>query len=307
MRLAILLVSAVLLAGCERAPVPEKPPAEPATAPRLAVLSPAMVILLADLGQTGSIVGRHGFDLTLPDSVPSVGDQAGFDYETLARLAPTDVLLETSARDLPPRLLQLSRERSWRIRAIPMLRLDDIPVAAAALDRIARGVGDDAPLSDRARSLIDDLNASWAPRPGLAERLGRTLILVAVSPPAAAGPGSFHYQLVARLGGHPIPERGSPYIAMTREDLVRLDPDSIVLILPGAPGVAAGGQQEALARLTPEGQPALRAAREGRVMLINDRLAHTPSSAMAAAARVIASTAAAWPPLPPGSGPAARP
>jgi hypothetical protein len=50
---------------------------------RLVVLSPAVAVMLRDLGLADRVVGKHDYDLVLPDTVPAVGHQEALDYEAI--------------------------------------------------------------------------------------------------------------------------------------------------------------------------------------------------------------------------------
>lgn len=278
---AFLMLAALLLAlpACGK-----RAPSEPPGQPRIAVLSPALAVTLRDLGLESQIVARHGYDIVLPKSLPVVGDQAGIDYETLLRVDPSHILLEWGSRDLPPRLTQLAKERGWAVRNYPLLTLDDIRHAVRNLPRDLN-----TPLaSARADELRARMDAAWKNRPGLRANAGRTLLLYSIAPPAAAGPGSFHAQLLEAIGGEPAITEGDPYITLDAEDVRRLNPDSIVLILPGAEPLT---RKEQLGRL---GTLDLRAVNDGRVLILSDTLGQTPSTAMIALADDLARGMLAW-------------
>lgn len=260
-----LLLTALALtgSGCGRGDAGE-PPGQGA---RLAVLSPALAIILHDLGRDETLVGRHAFDRFSDASVPVVGDQHGVDYEQLLRARPTHILLERGASEPPARLLAFAEERAWQIIQLPMLTLDDIRAAT----RTIAGLTDAA---DRAAELLDEMDSAWSGAPGLRRRAGRTLALYWTNPAGAAGPGSFHHQLLGALGVEPIPAAGSAYIIIDPEDLRRMDPDTIVLFAPAAPADSLDDMLAPLARLD------LRAVRNDRVVLVNHPWCQTPSTAM---------------------------
>src|SRR5262245_61348101 len=112
-----------------------RPPAPaPDGGPRIVALSPAVAVILRDLGLADRIVGRHGYDFVLNKSVPVCGDQAGgIDYETLLRARPTHVLIESGARETPGRLTELAEEHHWAVESLRMLTLDDIEHTARRL------------------------------------------------------------------------------------------------------------------------------------------------------------------------------
>lgn len=276
----LLLFVASAISACAREP---SSPATP-EAPRVAVISPALGVIVRDLGLAPSVVARHAWDTAFPE-VPSVGDQTAIDYERLRRVRPTHVLLQWGARPLPPRLEELAGSERWSIVNVEILTYDDI---ADAVSTVARAVGgDDA--NARAVELAAALDRAATVRPGLGDRAGSTLSLYGVSPLGVAGPGSFTSELVGRLGARPVPETGSPYVAMDPEDLRRLDPDTIVV---WAPGIGEAEQADVLAPLARLG---LRSAREGRVVFITHPGALLPSTTMIDAAEELAAKLLALP------------
>ena len=250
------------------------------------MLSPALTIMLDDLGLRDRIVGRHGFDLVLDGSVPVVGNELGLDYEALIGVGPTIVLLESNERGVPPRLGTLASERGWDVMTIPLDEsVEQIRAGVALLSELP-----DPPAPGRVATLESEMDRAWRERPGLGARVGRVLLLVGVDPPGALGPGSFHFDLVERLGGRPAPETGAMFIRLSAEDVLRLDPDSIALFMPGF----SGDVDEALGVL---GRIGLRAVEAGRVMLVTHPHALTPSTAMIAVADEFADKAMGWSPI----------
>lgn len=272
-----------LCPGCDREAA-DQAAGEPDEGLRLAVLSPAAAIILRDLGLEDAIVARHAYDKDLDQRLPVAGDQAGIDYESLLRARPTHVLLEWGPRDLPPRLESLAQRRGWTVRSVRLLTLDDI---RSATRELAALTGDEA-TQNRAEALVRQLDEAWAPRPGIGAAAGRTLALYWTDPPGAAGPGSFHQQMLESMGTTPAIERGEPYIALDGERLRRLDPDSIILFMPGADAERLDELLGPLVRLD------LRAVREGRIALIAHPHCQLPSTAMIDIAEEAARAMESW-------------
>jgi len=265
----LAIITALGAVGCEESTSPE---AEIGSAqPRLAVLSPAGAIILKDLGFEQRIVARHGFDFVLDPDIPVGGDQTGLDYETLLRARPTDIILEQAALEIPARLRELAESRGWRVHTLAMLTLENVRDAIASLDRIASG---SKTMTPTGRALLARFDGAITGRPDACEKLGRTLIVTWTDPVGVMGPGSFHAEMLIALGATPIPADGAPYITLDTEDVVRLDPDSIVLLMPA---LEAGDLTSALGPLA---SVELRAVLENRVVLINHPHALTPSTAL---------------------------
>lgn len=277
-RRALLMVVVALVLGCSR----RTPPAPSGVGPRLAVLNPAMSVILRDLGRDNLIVARHAFDLVLPDSMPIVGDQHTIDYERLVTLAPTHILLQTGATDVPPKLRELAAAHRWEVVTLPLLTLDDVRAALAKLDELTGGP------SDRGRELRARFDGAMAARPEVAERLGRVLCLAWTDPPGVMGPGSFHAQIIESLGATSVPAEGSPYIEWSNEDVVRTDPDTLILLRPGS-------EDDLETALGPLARMNLRCVLEDRVIVVRDLLCHTPSTALSGVAEFIVAQTSSWP------------
>lgn len=240
--------------------------------PRLVALSPAIAIMLKDLGREDLVVGRHAFDMVLPKTVPVCGDQQGIDYESLLSVRPTDVLMQWGARDLPPRLVELSRQNGWAVADYRLLALDDVVAAAADL---ASHYGGSA-------GLVERMRAAWAPHPGRFTAAGRVLLLESVDPPAALGPGSFHQQILERIGGTPAIARGKPYMTLDAEAVLAMAPDAIIVLAPREAGAepVAWTPEQVRARLGRLGELDIPAVKNGRLAVIDDPLGLTPSTAL---------------------------
>lgn len=281
----LALAAGLLLLGAIRAP--ETAEATPIDQQhRLVVMSPAIGVILTDLGVRDRIVGRLGSDEHLPRSIPVAGDFNGFDFERLLRLNPTHILLEDNAQAPPDRLLALADEHGWAIRSYPMLALDDIP---PAVEQIAEEFADPDGRAWAAqwKAEFDDLLESESTS---ARRTGTVLPIYWTTPPGVAGPGSFHADILDRLGFDLALTEGNPYIVMDPEDILRLQPDSILLLIPDAdPG-------RITELLGPLADLDLRAIREGRVALIRNTMTHLPATSIIDLVREIIDAIAPWEP-----------
>ncbi len=261
---------------------------------RVVSLAPALSQMLKAVGFGRYIVGRHAYDAWTDRAIPVVGDQSGIDYDALLTAQPSYVLLQWGERELPPRLLELAAEKQWRVKNFPLLTLDDVQKAAVWIDE-EMYPGDWHVKRDARRSprLLDELD-SMKIDAASAKRVGRILLLHTCSPPTVLGPGSYHHQLLERLGITPAVTEGKAYMTMDVEDVLRLDPDGIILVQPreakknSTPSVgeaptpppplkAASGEGASLeARLGRLGTVGLRAVKNGRVAVIDDSMALVP-------------------------------
>lgn len=280
--LAALIAS---IASCTR---PDPPPPVSDT-PRLVVLSPALAIILRDAGCEHLIVARHAYDMVLDPAIPVCGDQGSIEYETLLRVRPTHVLTQLGQDHIPARLRALADEQGFELIDRPTLTLDNIVAVANELQ--ARFAPDAAePLGDR-------LLASIRRRPPATLFAGRVLLLHQTSPASALGPGSFHDQVLTRIGGVDALTAGSPYQELALEDIARLAPDAIVLIQPRrarTPASPAPDWPALRARLGPIADLPIPAISNRRVALIDDPLALTPSTALIDLADELAAILTRW-------------
>jgi len=267
------MLLALVTTGCGNSRPAPMPRPGGASDARLVVLSPAMGVILTDLGARSVIVGRHDVDQVLTD-LPACGHQGGIDYETLLAVRPTHVLIEWGARPLPERLVTLAAANGWTIERHDLRTLGDITSTSDQLQREFGAAGDE-PLSAA-------LERSWARSDKPLGRAGTVLLLGATAPPGAIGPESCHYEILTRLGARPAIREGAPWIELDSEDLIALAPDAIVLIepQPGGTGIAAVGP-EALDRLGVIASLDIPAVRDGRVAVLDGVSYLTPSTAMA--------------------------
>jgi len=253
---ALSLVAGVWQLGCDRAPAAASPPVPvAATSPRTVVMSPALGLLMRDLGLQSTVVGRHGFDTYLPASIPTCGDQSGIDYERLLMVKPTHVLMEWGSRELPPKLVEICREHGWVLQDFPLVTLADARRGVLEMDRLLNP----APWpSAQAAALTGRMDAAWTRRDGIGT--GRVLLVASLSPTAAFGPGSCHHEVLVAVGARPAIEEGAGYIDVDFEDIANLKPDVFILLLPS--NLAAGADhvhelsKELLATNLPPGMTA---------------------------------------------------
>lgn len=257
----------------------------PLGSPRIASLSPALSIILRDLGASHLVVARHKYDLILDESIP-VGWDERPDYEQLLSAHPTHLLLQLQSTRLPSRLSDFASTHNWRITDFPILALDDIKTATTTLANLFKP-GADQPL-------LQHMDRAWSKRPNVFT--GRVLLLAGLDPPAVLGPGSWHYQLLERIGGTPAVTQGSQWITLDAEDILALKPDAILLILPRSPTAppstpTLNDLRRQLGRIGTLNIPALE---HSRIAFIDNPLAHTPSTAMIGLADEMASILQRW-------------
>lgn len=291
------LLGSLLLAGlsaCDRGRTPRAKAENPGdTAPRIVSLSPAVSVILRDLGRAGEIVGRHAYELVLDESIPVCGDQTGIDLEALRRVRPTHIITQWGSRTLPASVREAAAANQWTIHDAALLSLEDVEREILALDTLLTPGG-----TPRGRSLLESFRASMRPEPA-APRAGRVLLLGAVEPPGALGPGSCHHEMLVRLGASPALTGGGAWQSLTLEDLRSLAPDAIIAYRP-RPRVRADAPESArvspdpAAVLAPLARAHTPAHARGRLAVIDDPLGLLPATSLADVAESVRVLLRAW-------------
>jgi iron complex transport system substrate-binding protein len=242
---------------------------------RLVSLSPAISRTLIDLAIEDCIVGRTPYCDSIDQSIPVVGDLTNVNFEALVRLNPTHLLVQPPAAGVDPHLQRVARERGWIIGAWRLNTIDDI---RTMLREMPASIYDDKSderetLAGKARRLSDEIESALAPAKQESELsfTGRVLMVNDVNPVMAFGADTYLDDILHALGGtNAVTDRG--WVQLSLEDVVRLAPDAIVLVRPGA---NAASLTDDLGPLATIDAPAVR---DGRLALLAHRDALAPSS-----------------------------
>lgn len=270
---AILLTLALPACECK------KPPAAAATSARVVPFSPGLALLVHDMGLGDRVVGRHAYDSATPGDIPPVGDEGGVDQEVMLRVAPNLVFIQRSAQGPPEFLARANDDGRFSLVVVPLLSLDDIPRAVRTIDQHVATFEHRAPSIDdptsAAAMLVAKMERAFAAHPSRHTSVGRVLLLASANPPAAFGPGSWHHDLLIRVGATPAITEGGPYIAIDAEDVLRLNPDAIILVEAQDPDATP-----VHTRLGPLASLKVPAIANARLAAIDDPYIMTPSAAM---------------------------
>jgi iron complex transport system substrate-binding protein len=249
-----------------------------APARRIVSLSPASTELLFALGLGGRVVGRTRFDdwPAAAKAVPEVGDGMAPSVEAIAARRPDLVLLYASAANR-------AALRGLTAIGIPVavLKLD----VAADVTRAARLVGTLAGAREAADSLVASFDSALAAvtvrnasRPGPRPRV---YVDVWADPPMTIGRGSYLSQLVAAAGGvNVFGDLAASSATVSLESVAERDPDVVLVVAADtarAPDLAAR-----------PGWRAVRAVREGRILVVDAGLYGRPSPRLPLAAADLA-------------------
>lgn len=261
--------------GCSEHPAPLEKPA-PDERLRIVSLSPAISRTLVDFGLHTRVVGRTPFCWAIDPSVPVVGDVTTIAYERLIRLRPTHVLVQPPSTGLDPKLIELVAERDWTLGLWPNLDgVEDIKRLIQELPGIlyAQGSTELKSASQRADQLLDAVVASLDLPSGEPLFRGRTLLLSGLEPVMSFGHGTYLHDILRQFGGQNV-VAAKGWVQLSMEDIVRLNPEAIVLVLDvqldRAPTTA-----DALGRFWDLN---IAAAREGRLAVLAHRDSLLPSS-----------------------------
>lgn len=323
-------------------PATVEPAPEPATAarhPRVVALGPALSQILRQMHCAHLQVGRHASDAWCDQSLAVCGDQSGIDYEALIAVEPTHVLLQWGDRPLPDRLLLLAKERGWSVVNIPLLALNDVSgaviavydhVVAAELRALdaehglrtwnAAGPRPHAPptaepdkqraqLSRAAFNILTTFDQALSTDQRLADA-GPTLLLYQSSTDnatgraslAALGPGSYHHDILLRIGGTSAIRRGSPFMPLDAEDIIALAPEVIILIRPrnaGQPPSPDLTPQQIVSSAGLQRAATVPAIVNQRVALIDDPMSLIPGTNLLQVAQSIRASLAGFTPAHP--------
>ena len=240
---------------------------------RIVSLNPATTELFFALGAGSRLVGRTEYDLYPREAqaVPSLGGGMRPNVEAVLGVRPDLIVLYAS---------QENRGAAARFRAagVPTLslRVDRIAHFRRTVLRLGEVLGDTAV----ARVVVDSVDRTLARVGAATAGRARPAAFWKAwdSPVIAIGGGSFLTELVAVAGGRNIyGDDPRPSLDVTVEDVVRRDPDVVL----------AGPESAARMRSAPAWR-ALRAVREGRVLVVDTTLVGRPGVRLGEAAVSIA-------------------
>jgi len=248
-----------------------------APARRVVSLSPASTEVLFALGAGPRLVGRTRYDdwPAGARAVPAVGEGIGPNVEAVAARRPDLVVLYASAANRA---------------ALSGLSALGIPVAVLKLDvasdvvRAARRLGTLTGTADAADSLVaafgDSLRAVEA-RDARVLRRPRLYVDVWADPPMTVGRGSYLSEVVEAAGAvNVFGDLGASAAPVSLETIVQRDPDAVLVLAPDTtrpPDLASR-----------PGWRAVRAVREGRILIVDASLYGRPGPRMPAAAADLA-------------------
>jgi iron complex transport system substrate-binding protein len=225
-------------------------------------------------------VSNWDADRTEIRSLPRVGDYRSIDWEKLAQLRPSVMIVQFRADKMPSGLAERAADLKIQLLNVKNNRLADL---YETLDLLGDALGERGK-SDAAKSKIkrelESIQQQAAINPPV-----RTLLLRSSSDLASVGGGNFLDELLTIAGGKNVLEGGdNSYPTIDRERLLALDPEVIVYLLPGASAQVVGQAKSSLA-----GMKELKAVRNGRVVVLTEDYLLVPGFAVGKIARQLAS------------------
>ena len=239
----------------------------------VASLSPAATDILLGIGAGDRLVAVSNFESSAGvKGLPRVGDYQTTDWETLARLRPSVMVIQIAPEHLPPGLKQRATELGIELVNIKIDRLDDV---FETMRRLGETVGEPQKGTDavaRMRGRLEAVRMKCAARKAVA-----TLIVHDENGQDVIGPDNFLDDLLrivnARNVAAPL---GKAYPTIDRERLVALAPDAVVVLLPDA-----GEGRLEVARRFWASVPMVPAVRDGHVCTITEGYALVPGPSLA--------------------------
>ena len=241
-----------------------------ATAPaRIVSLNPATTEILFALGVGSRVIGRSRWDQwpAAARAVAEVGDGIRPNVEAVLARRPDLVVLYASADN---------RQAAERLRAAGVrtlaLKVDRI----SEFRRAVRILGDATGAAVHATVVVDSVDRTIAQVRAATSDLPHPSVFWHVwdAPVITIGAGSFLHELVEIAGARNVyADLRQPSPQVTLEDVARRDPD---MVLAGAAGAAHITRAPAWS--------AVRAVREGRVVVVDTALVGRPSVNLGAAA-----------------------
>ena len=197
---------------------------------RLIALAPNLTATLDDLNLGDRIVGITRFsDPGENQNLPIVGDFMNLNYEAIFALKPDLVLLEKSADAAKSRLDALG---------IPYLEtasltLEQVFETIQALGKACHAESAATELTQTFRAEIERARNKMSRRPRTLICFGDLSGTESIEQVYAFGADCIHSELLQIAGGDNVVKDARPSVALSREAIIRLNPELIIELTPG--------------------------------------------------------------------------
>ena len=277
----LLLVALTLTCSCDRAksppaapcvpPVPAARPAIPASAPTIASVVPSATDIIFQLNAQDHLVGISNFEPATPQlaAYDRVGDYHVIDWEKLSGIRPATLVIQRPSKELADVFRQRARALNIQLIDIHVDRLNEI---FPMIDRLGRALNEPAKaqaLAVRLRDQLAGVAARSAGKPPV-----RTLLALDEHATYIVGPRNFLDDLLTLAGGVNVAaDLAKDYPTIDRENLLRLDPNVVIQLLPDAPPQVVAAARDFWASL-----PQLNAVRNHQIYIYTDSYLLFPSA-----------------------------
>ena len=259
----------------------EKKPASPATRPAsvsptitVASLVPAATDLITGMGAEAHLVAVSNYDPITGGArdLPRVGDYQNTDWEAVAGLRPTVMIIQMDPARLPQGFIQRADRLGVRLVNVRINDLNDVFTTARQL---GHEIGEPAKgdvLADALKGRIDAVRRRCAALPPV-----RTLLTLDEDGSTLVGPGTFLDDMLTAAGGqNAAAPLNAPYPRADPETLLTLKPDAVIVLRPAGKPEVLERAKAFWAKL-----PGVPAGAQGRVYLLNDSKVLLPGSRVA--------------------------
>ncbi|MEM8783903.1 MAG: ABC transporter substrate-binding protein [Planctomycetota bacterium] len=242
---------------------------------RIVSFMPSATRIVVDLGLADRIVGVAEHDAAAPtvnadgNPMPIVGHFMDVDAEKLIALRPTHVIFPVTREAEPAMMSTLVKRTAATLIAEPYP--DNYATAMLATARLGRALGRASAayqLEARLRRETSRTSDAALVLRRAAERRGDVpgvLLAFTIDPVVASGTGSVNDELLAFAGAdNALGDTAASAVTLDREALIDIDPDVVVLLLPGANDAEAAEKAAWF-----NGLP-IAAVRSGRVHTLTD-------------------------------------
>lgn len=284
----ITLLAAALLTGtgCDRdratSGVATTQTTHAAAKPTVASLSPAATDLLIGMGAGDHLIAVSNWDAENPQTkdLPRVGDYRTIDRERLTMLKPDLVVVQGKPEKIQPGTVEfITGSLHAKMVNIQIVTLADVFDATQML-------GDAIGAPDRAKAAAAKLQAELdAVKQGVAGKPPvRAYVARSNNALDSVGGGNFVDDVLTIAGGRNVLSGGhNSFPTVDREQLIKLDPDVILHLLPAGSPQAVEHTKEFWAAM-----PTLRAVKAGRVYVLEEYYVLQPSYRLGDTARLFA-------------------
>jgi ABC-type Fe3+-hydroxamate transport system substrate-binding protein len=244
------------------------------------------------------LVGRSSYCFSVDKSIPVVGDLSNINFETLAKVNPTHILVQPPESGVGEPLMKAAKEHGWIIASWHLNSLDEIGAMIRGIPGaiFQPGTVELEQATGRAAELENAIAQAMSPG-GKKLWHGSVLLVSNNNPILAFGTGTYLSDVLTGFGcTNAVKNKG--WIQLSMEDVTKLNPQGLMLALPGFDILA--GMPAAAGVMWELDVPAVN---ERRVGVITNWDSFLPSSAVVSSIKEIRELLVKWQELSPSPEP----